>query len=62
MIDQWRYFYPEDIDPFPRGILEALGKSVQIICYVDANHAGNLLNRRLHSGVLVYVNNTPVVC
>jgi len=61
VIDQWRDFYPEAIDPLPHGMPEALGKSVQIICYVDANHAGNLLNRRSHSGILIYVNNTPVI-
>ena len=40
---------------------ESLGKYVHIICYVDANHAGNLLNRNSHSGILIYVNNTPVI-
>ena len=40
---------------------EAHGKSVQIISYVDANHAGNLLNRRSHSGILIYVNNTQEI-
>ena len=40
---------------------EALAKYVHIICYVDANHAGNLLNMRSHLGVLIYANNTPVI-
>ena len=40
---------------------KVLGKSVQIIFYVDANHAGNILNRRLHSGILIYIKNTPVI-
>ena len=61
MIDQWRYFYLEAIYPFPHGTKKALGKSVQIICSVDANHAGNLLNRRSHLGVSIYVINTPVI-
>ena len=61
VIYQWRDFYPEYIDLFPYDMPEALSKSVQIICYVDANHAINLLNRRSHSGILIYINNTPVV-
>ena len=61
VIDQCRYFYPESIDPLPHGMLEALGKYMRIIFYVDANHAGNLLNRRSHSEILIYVNNTPVI-
>ena len=61
VIRKCRYSYPGYIDPFPHIILEALVKYVQIISYVDANHAGNLLNRRLHSGILIYVNNTPII-
>ena len=61
MIDKWKEFYPEAIDPLPHGMLEALGKFVQIICYVDANHAGNLLNRRSHSEIFICVNNTPMI-
>ena len=51
----------EAIEALPHGMPEALVKSVQIICYVDANQAGNLLNRRSHSRILIYVNNTPVI-
>ena len=28
------------------GMPEALGKSVHIICHVDENHVGSLINRR----------------
>ena len=49
VIDKWREFYLEAIDPFPHGMLEALGESVHIICYVDVKHACNLLNKSLHS-------------
>ena len=61
MIDQRRGFYPEDIDPMQHGMPEALGKSVKIICYVDTNHAGNILNRRSHLGIFIYVNNAHVI-
>ena len=29
--------------------------------YVDANHAGNMVNRRSHTGILIYVNNAPIL-
>ena len=48
LIDQWKYFYLEAIDPLPNGMPEALGKCVQIISYVDANHSDTLLNRSSH--------------
>ena len=40
---------------------EALGKYVVIKAYVDANHAGNMSNRRSHSGIIIYVNNSPII-
>ena len=29
--------------------------------YVYATHAGNLTNRRLHTGISIYINNTPII-
>ena len=60
LIDHWRGFYPEAIYMLPHGVPEALGKSVQIIYYVDANQAGNILNRRSYLEILICVNNTLV--
>ena len=60
LIDHWRDFYPEAIYMLPHGVPEALGKSVQIIYYVDANQAGNILNRRSYLEILICVNNTLV--
>ena len=42
-------------------MIEALGKYVVIKSYVGANHAGNMENRRLHSGTIIYVNNAPII-
>ena len=61
VMDQWREIYPEAIGPFTHGISEPSGITVQIICYVDTNHAENILNRRSHSGILIYINNTLVI-
>jgi hypothetical protein len=47
----WRPFYgdlkEEDLQHMP----EPLGKPVDISCFVDANHAGNVITRRLHTGI-----------
>ena len=40
---------------------EALGKYVVIKAYVDANHAGNMSNRRSYCGIIIYVNNVPII-
>ena len=59
--EEWNDFYPDAFEDMPRYIPEALGKSVLIRTYVDANHAGNLMNRRSHSGIIIYVNNAPIM-
>ena len=57
----WIDFYPDAEERLPRHMPEARGKPVMIRAYVDANHAGNLANRRSHSGILIYVNNAPIL-
>ena len=33
------------------------GKPVYVGCYVDADHAGNLLTRESQTGIIIFVNN-----
>jgi hypothetical protein len=40
---------------------EPRGKSVVTRCYVDADHAGCLATRRSDTGVLIFVNEAPIV-
>ena len=38
-----------------------LGNPVQMSCFVDADHAGNKVTRRSHTGIFILLNNTPVI-
>ena len=58
---EWKGFYPDDKEMIPRHTPEAFGKYVVIKSYVDAKHAGNMANRRSHSGIISYVNNAPII-
>ena len=40
--------------------LEPVGGDVTVWVYVYTNHAGNLANRRSHSGILIYFNSAPI--
>ena len=44
----------------PVNMPEPKGKPVRMITYFDANHAYNLSNRRSTTGVIVFMNSTPV--
>jgi hypothetical protein len=40
---------------------EPLGSAVTISVFVDANHAGNVVTRRSHTGIVIYLQNTPIL-
>ena len=57
----WKDFYGDITEELPPGMPEALGKSVHTTCFVDANHAGNVVTLRSHTGILIYVMNAPII-
>ena len=59
--DKWKDFYPEAAEALPGKCIEPLGNPAYVKAFVDANHAGNMANRRSHTGILIYVNNAPII-
>ena len=57
----WSEFYPDAKEEVPEDMLEAFGQTCSITCYVDSDHARDKLTRRSVTGVILLVNNTPVV-
>ena len=39
----------------------ARGRKVTISAFVDANHAGNVVTRRSHTGIIIFVQNAPII-
>jgi len=56
----WSDFYGDVEEELPWHMPKPLGVPVRIGCFVDANHAGNLLTRRSHTGILIFVMNAPI--
>jgi len=56
----WSEYYPDAAEPIPPNMPEPLGRSVTTTCFVDADHAGCKVTRRLQTGILIYVNKAPV--
>ena len=56
-----RDIYSDAKDELPHNMPEPLGESVDINTFVDADHAGNKVTRRSHTGILIYCNMAPVV-
>jgi hypothetical protein len=58
----WTELYEDMVEELPpRMMLELLGNPVIVSVYVDANHAGNAVTRRSHSGILIYLQNAPII-
>jgi hypothetical protein len=57
----WTAFYPNATELLPLNALVPRGKPVQIITFVDSNHAGDLLTQQSRTGVIIYLNHSPIV-
>ena len=56
-----KQLYPDSDDPMPPGMPTPRGNPVDVSVFVDADHAGNKVTRRSHTGILVYVNSAPIL-
>lgn len=57
----WTGFYDDAREPISVNAPEPRGKEVQLNCFVDADHAGNLVTRRSQTGVLIFLNRAPIL-
>ncbi len=57
----WRDFYGDVGEELPPNMPEPKGKCVNISCFVDANHAGNVITRRSHTAILINVQNAQII-
>jgi hypothetical protein len=57
----WSEYYPGASDPDPPRQPEPRGLAVTTTCFVDADHAGCRETRRSHTGILLFVQRTPVI-
>jgi hypothetical protein len=56
----WTELYPEAEEELPPDMPTPKGKGSRTTCYVDADHAHDLVTRRSVTGVLLFFNNMPV--
>ena len=57
-----RKIYIDSKEQIPHDSPEALGRGVDVNVFVNhANHAGNKVTRRSHSGIIIYCNCSPII-
>jgi len=49
----WTSFYPDAQEAIPLNAPKPLGNEVLISCFTDADHAGNRITQRSHTGIII---------
>ena len=57
----WKELYGDVEEELPRNMPVSRGNKVIISACVDANHASNVVTRRSHTGIIIYVQNARTV-
>jgi Reverse transcriptase (RNA-dependent DNA polymerase) len=57
----WIEFYPDAEEDIPPDMLVPIGNEAKITVYVDADHARDQVTRRSVTGIVLLLNNTPLV-
>jgi hypothetical protein len=57
----WSGFYGDVAEEVLPKMPKPLGNSVNITCFVDAYHAGNVVTHHSHTRILIYLQNTSII-
>jgi hypothetical protein len=57
----WSSFYTDLEEELLPQMPEPLGNPVNMYTFVDAKHAGNVVTCRSHTGILMFVQNSPIL-
>jgi hypothetical protein len=57
----WMEFYRDAAEAIPPNAPEPRGDGVIMSCFCDADHAGNKVTRRSHTGIIIFVNRAPII-
>jgi hypothetical protein len=57
----WIEFYPDAEEDIPPDMLIPMGTEAKVTVYVDADHARDKVTRRSVTGIMLLLNNTPLV-
>ena len=57
----WYDFYTDAKERIPSDMLVPHGHSVSMHCFVDSNHAGDKVTQRSQTGILIFINQAPIM-
>ena len=56
----WFDFYRDAEEAKPPNMPKARVNVVTMSCFVDVNHSGNKVERRIQTGILIFINRAPI--
>ena len=59
--EDFKEFYRDTKEEIPERIPKPLGRAITITAFVDASHAANKVNRRSHTGYIIFINRAPII-
>jgi hypothetical protein len=57
----WEDFYRGAKEAIPPNMPEPRGRAAEIHAFVDADHAGDRVTRRSHTGIIIFLNRAPII-
>ena len=57
----WHDFYEDAVELFPPNMPAPRGNHISMDLFVDAEHAGNKVTRRSHTGFFIFLQNAPII-
>ncbi len=57
----WKDFYSDIVEEDPLDMPVLLGNAINMACFVDADHAGNKITWRSHTGILIFLQSAPIL-
>jgi hypothetical protein len=57
----WSEYYPDAREAIPLDMPGPRGNPVTMSAFVDADHAGDTVTRRSHTGLIIFVNRAPII-
>ena len=57
--EQFKDHYRDAVEELPSRRPKPRGRMVKVTCFVDASHAANRVNRKSHTGYIIFINRAP---
>jgi hypothetical protein len=57
----WSEYYRDAQEKIPLNAPKPRGKSLNMYCFYNSDHAGDRVTRRSHTGIILFLNRAPII-